>query len=455
MRVSSEEEVTLSPLAAAREASAATTTTAALQPAPAQSGIFRAFRALRHRNFRLFWFGQLISLIGTWMQTTAQAWLVLELAHDAWLLGVVGALQFLPVLFFALFGGIIADRLPKKRILVLTQSSAAVQAFLLWALVASGTVQIWHVLVLALLLGITNALDMPTRQAFVVEMVGREDLPNAVALNSSLFNMARVLGPAIGGLLIARLGVAPLFLLNALSFVPVIVGITMIDPQRLYAQARLSVGKQGQPGPLQSLREGLAYVAHTPSVLLVIVVVGLVSLFGINFNVSLPLFATDVLHAGPEGFGFISSAFGIGSLLSALWLAWANKRPTIRSLLVSGIAFSALEAGFAISPWYPLSLVLIALTGFTQIAFSALANTTLQAVTPDHLRGRVMSVYMMVFAGSSPIGNLYTGALADLFGAPLAVLAGAIPSLIAALAGWFLREPAEKDLLESRSFFGS
>ncbi|WP_297157104.1 MFS transporter [Thermogemmatispora sp.] len=452
MRVSSEEEVTLSPPDMAREASAATTTTAVLQPARSQSGIFRAFRALRHRNFRLFWFGQLISLIGTWMQTTAQAWLVLELDHDAWLLGVVGALQFLPVLFFALFGGIIADRLPKKRILVLTQSSAAVQAFLLWVLVASGAVQIWHVLVLALLLGITNALDMPTRQAFVVEMVGREDLPNAVALNSSLFNMARVLGPAIGGLLIARLGVAPLFLLNALSFIPVIAGIAMIDSRRLYAQARLPLGKQGQPSPLQSLREGLAYVAHTPSVLLVIVVVGLVSLFGINFNVSLPLFATDVLHAGPAGFGFISSAFGIGSLLSALWLAWANKRPTIRSLLVSGIAFSILEAGFALSPWYPLSLVLIALTGFTQIAFSALANTTLQAVTPDHLRGRVMSVYMMVFAGSSPIGNLYTGALADLFGAPAAVLAGALPSLIAALAGWFLRGPAEKDLTESRQF---
>jgi MFS family permease len=427
-------------------------TTAVPQPISSQKSVFRAFRALRHRNFRLFWLGQLISLIGTWMQTTAQAWLVLELAHDAWLLGVVGALQFLPVLFFALFGGIIADRLPKKRILVLTQSSAAVQAFLMWVLVASGTVQIWHVLVLALLLGITNALDMPTRQAFVVEMVGREDLPNAVALNSSLFNMARVLGPGLGGLLIARLGVAPLFLLNAISFLPVIMGIAMIDSRYLYAQARLPLDGQGRPGPLQSLREGLAYVAHTPSVLLVIVVVGLVSLFGINFNVSLPLFATDVLHAGPAGFGFISSAFGIGSLLSALWLAWANRRPTLRSLLMSGIAFSILEAAFALSPWYLPSLILIALTGFTQIAFSALANTTLQAVTPDHLRGRVMSVYMMVFAGSSPLGNLYTGALAALFGAPVAVLAGAIPSLLAALAGWFLRGPAERDLKESLHF---
>jgi MFS family permease len=420
-------------------------------PQSSSKGIFRAFKALRHRNFRLFWCGQLISLIGTWMQTTAQAWLVLELAHNAWLLGVVGALQFLPVLFFALFGGVIADRLPKKYILLFTQSSAAVQAFLLWLLVATGVVQIWHVLLLALMLGMTNALDMPTRQAFVVEMVGREDLPNAVALNSSLFNMARVLGPGIGGLLIARLGVAPLFLINALSFLPVIAGIALIDRRSLYAQPHASLQAYG--GTLQSLREGLAYVLRTPSVLLIIVVVGLVSLFGINFNVSLPLFATLVLHAGATGFGFLSSAFGLGSLFSALWLAWANRRPTIRSLLICGIAFSILEAGFALSPWYVPSLILIALTGFMQIAFSALANTTLQAVTPDHLRGRVMSVYMMVFAGSSPLGNLYTGALADLFGAPLSLLAGALPSLIAALVGWFLRGPAERDLAESRRFY--
>jgi MFS family permease len=422
----------------------------------ASKGFLRAFKALRHRNFRLFWTGQLISLIGTWMQTTAQSWLVLELAHNAWLLGVVGALQFLPVLFFALFGGIIADRLPKKRILLFTQSSAALQALLLWILVVTGVVQIWQVLVLALLLGITNALDMPTRQAFVVEMVGREDLPNAVALNSSLFNMARVLGPGIGGLLIARLGVAPLFLLNAISFIPVIIGIALIDMRGLYAQAQALLQRRHThgPGTLQSLSEGLRYVAQTPSVLLVIAVVGLVSLFGINFNVTLPLFATEVLRAGPQGFGFLSSAFGLGSLFSALWLAWANKRPTIRSLLVSGIAFSILEAGFALSPWYVPSLILVALTGFAQIAFSALANTTLQAVTPDHLRGRVMSVYMMVFAGSTPLGNLYTGALATAFGAPLALLAGALPSLLAAIAGWFLREPAEQNLKETRQLYG-
>src|SRR5881227_3119265 len=203
-------------------------------------GLLRAFLALRHRNFRLFWFGQLISLIGTWMQTTGQAWLVLELTHSAWLLGVVGALQFLPVMLLSLFGGVLADRLPKRRVLLFTQSFAMLQAVVLWILVASGHIQIWEVLVLASLLGLTNSVDMPTRQAFVVEMVGREDLPNAIALNSSVFNMARVVGPGLGGLIIAFLGIAPLFLLNAISFVPVIVGLALIRMSELHALAQHS-----------------------------------------------------------------------------------------------------------------------------------------------------------------------------------------------------------------------
>src|SRR5215469_17851197 len=201
-------------------------------------GLLRTFIALRHRNFRLFWFGQLISLTGTWMQSIGQAWLVLELTHSAFLLGLVGALQFLPVMILSLFGGVLADRLPKRTVLLFTQSFAALQATILWILVATGEVRLWHVLILASLLGLTNSVDMPTRQAFVSEMVAREDLPNAVALNSSLFNMARIVGPGIGGLIIAWLGVAPLFLLNAISFIPVITGIFLIDSSTLYAQAK-------------------------------------------------------------------------------------------------------------------------------------------------------------------------------------------------------------------------
>src|SRR5260370_28187942 len=243
-------------------------------------GLLRTFLALRHRNFRLFWFGQLISLIGTWMQSIGQAWLVLELTHSAWLLGVVGALQFLRIMLLSLFGGVLADRLPKRKVLLFTQSFAMLQAAVLWILVASGHIQIWEVLVLASLLGLTNSLDMPTGQVFVVEMVGREDLPNAIALNSSVFNMARVVGPGLGGLIIAFLGITPLFLLNAISFVPVIVGLALIRMNELYALAKRTTtnGETSKQCALQSLREGLSYVVHTPSVLLIIAVIGVISM---------------------------------------------------------------------------------------------------------------------------------------------------------------------------------
>ena len=415
-------------------------------------GLLRAFLALRHRNFRLFWFGQMISLMGTWMQTIGQAWLVLQLTHSAWLLGIVGALQFLPVMLLSLFGGVLADRLPKRTVLLFTQSFAMLQAAVLWTLVATGEVRLWHVLVLATLLGLTNAIDMPTRQAFVVEMVGREDLPNAIALNSSLFNLARIVGPGIGGHIIAWAGVAPLFLLNAISFIPVIIGLALIDLRGLYGRKEHIVGGKGASAPrqstMQSLREGLAYVVNTPSIFLIITVIGIVSLFGINFNVVLPLFATNVLNVGAEGFGFISSAFGLGSLLSALWLAWSNRKPSIQYLLVSAIVFCVVTALFAVSHIYALSLVLIAMVGFAMIAFSATANTTVQTVAPDHLRGRVMSVYMLVFAGSIPFGNLLTGGLAHLYGVQVALLIGVGISLVAAVTGWVLRKPAERDLAE-------
>lgn len=420
--------------------------TAALVGEP--KGLARAFLALRHRNFRLFWYSQMVSLVGTWMQSTAQSWLVLELTHSALWLGIVGALQFLPIMLFAMFGGVIADRAPKRTLLLITQSSAAVQAIILWLLVFSDTVQLWHVLILATLLGITNSLDMPTRQAFVVEMVGRDSLPNAIALNSSIFNMARVVGPGLSGLLIAALGVTPLFLLNGISFLPVIVAIAFIDNSRLYGRPahNESIEKQGT---FKSLSEGLTYIRKTPAVLMVITVIGAVSLFGINFNVILPLFATDVLHSGAVGYGLISSAIGFGALISALWIAWGNKRPSIPGMLVGAVVFSVLEILFALSHLYVLSLVLIAAVGFAQITFSATANTAIQTVTPDHLRGRVMSVYMLVFAGSTPLGNLFVGVLAHVYNAPVATVVCGGLSLIAALIGWFLRKSAEQNVVQS------
>lgn len=421
-------------------------------PPQQAKGLLRAFIALRHRNFRLFWFGQMISLIGTWMQTTGQAWLVLELTHSAWQLGMVGAIQFLPILLFSIFGGVFADRWPKRNVLLFTQSAAMIQAVVLWGLVASGHVQIWEIYLLALLLGITNSLDMPTRQAFVVEMVGREDLPNAVALNSSIFNLARIAGPSLGGLIIAFSGVTTLFLLNALSFIAVIGGLLLIRNKELHAIAKRTLENGVRAKTWKSLVEGMAYIRRTPSVLLIILVVGSVSLFGINFNVVLPLFATEVLNVGAVGYGLLSSAIGVGALLSALWIAWGNRKPSIRSLLISTLAFSILLSIFSLSHIYPISLVLILLVGFSQIAFSALANTAIQSITPDHLRGRVMSVYMAFFAGSTPIGNLLIGGLSVLGGPSIALLICAILALLSALAGWVWRKPAEKDFARSALF---
>ena len=403
-------------------------------------GLLRAFVALRHRNYRLYWSGQVVSLMGTYMQTIGQAWLVLELTHSGWQLGLVGALQFLPVLLFTLFGGIFADRWPKRRILLVTQLAAMAQAFLLWVLVASGTVQLWHLYVLALLLGLTNSMYLPAIRAFVIEMVGREDLPNASALNFSFSTLARIVGPGIAGIIIAGSSVTMLFLLNALSFLPVIVALTLIKSHELHTQADHHPDALAWQETWKSLREGLGYVWKTPVLLVVIVAVGLVLLFGSNFSVLLPLFATEVLHTGASGFGFLSAALSVGALFSTLWLAWSNEQPTIRHLLLGMLVFGVLEVVFAVSRIYPLSLVLIASIGFMETAFAAQALITLQAVVPDHLRGRVTSVQVLFFDGSVPPGYLLMGWLASLWGAPVAMLIGALLSLLVTGAGWVWRK---------------
>lgn len=408
----------------------------------------RAFTSLRQRNFRLYWFGQMISLMGSGMQTIGQAWLVLEFTHSPWQLGLVGALQALPILLFSLFGGIFADRWPKRSIMLMTWSAAMIQALLLWALIATGSLQLWHLYILAMLLGLTNSLGRPAGQAFVVEMVGRKDLPNAVALNSSLSTLARIVGPGLGGIIVAANGVTMLFLLNALSFLPAIAALVLIRSHELHAQAIQSRSVGERQNTWQSLREGVDYVWKTPAMLLLILVVGLILLFGSNFNVVLPLFATDILHRGATGFGFLSAATGAGALLAALWLAWSNQRPTIRSVLIGMLVFSVLEAVFAVSRIYPLSLMLIASVGFTETAFAEQAVTALQIVAPDHLRGRIISVQVLFFDGSLPLGYMLLGWLSGLYGASLALLIGALLCLMVAGAGWIWWKPAEKDLAE-------
>jgi len=410
----------------------------------------RTLTSLRSRNFRLYWFGQMISLMGSRIQGIGQVWLVLELTHSGWQLGLVGALQALPVLLFSIFGGVFADRWPKRRVLLVTNTAAMMQALLLWILIVTGAIQLWHLYILAILLGFTNCLYLPASRAFVIEMVGREDLPNAVALNSSIANLARIVGPGLGGIIIAASSVTLLFLLNALSFLPVIVGLALIRSSELHAQAlqRSSAGVR-QTTWAAALREGLTYVWKTPAVLLVIVVVGLVLLFGSNFNVVLPLFATDVLHVGATGFGFLSAATGVGALLSTLWLAWSNQKSVIRQILIYTLVFAVLEVVFAVSRLYLLSLLLIASVGFTEMVFAAQALTALQMITPDHLRGRVTSVQVLFFDGSLPLGYLLMGWLAGLYGAPSAMLIGALLSLLVVGAGWLWHKKMEKDVVES------
>ncbi len=383
---------------------------------------YEGLRALRHRNFRLFWSGQLISLIGTWMQQVAQAWLVLTMTNDPFMLGVVAAAQFVPVLVLGLFGGVLADSLPKRKTLVATQSIAMILAFILAILTATGTVQVWEIILLAFLLGCSNAVDMPTRQSFVIEMVGREDIGNAVALNSAIFNAARIVGPAIAGLTIAAVSISVAFFINGLSFVAVIASLLAMREGELRTVAHGTMPRTVR-AVRDNLAEGLGYVRRTRAVLLAVAVVGLVSTAGMNFSVVIPALTRDVLGTGAEGFGFLMAASGIGSLTAAVGVAVLG-RPGTRVLVGGAMLLGGLEVALGISRSMPLSLVCMFGIGMGGIAMAITANTTMQLAVPDLLRGRVMSVYTTVFAGSTPIGGLAFGALAGAAGAAAAVIVG-------------------------------
>ena len=389
-------------------------------------------RALRHRNYRLFFGGQLVSLVGTWMQTVAQAWLVLQLTRDPFLLGLTAAIQFLPVMLFGLFGGLIADALPKRRTLIATQASQMLLAFALFALTQAGVVEVWHILLLATLLGVTNAVDMPTRQAFAVEMVGREDVGNAVALNSAMFNGARIVGPAVAGIAIGVFGIAVAFLINGLSFLAVIFAYAAMRDEDLHSPARF-----GRPTTVravgETLAEGLRYVRRSPMLLLPITIIGLASTFGMNFGVVIPALADDVLRTDAAGFGFLMAATGIGSMVAALLIAFsAGVRPMLIGagsiLLGAGLIASGLIHAFA--PALPA----MALVGFGAISMAATANTTIQLNVEDQYRGRVMSVYTTVFAGSTPIGGLFAGSLASTYSVEASLIVAGVLCVATGLA---------------------
>lgn len=373
------------------------------------------FRALRNRNYRLYFGGQLISLSGTWMQTIAQAILVLEITDSKVALGTVVMLQFLPITIFVLFAGVIADRVPKREFIIGTRAIAMVQAVLLTILVWSGEIQLWHVYVLALMLGLSNAFEQPARQAFVMEMVGRDDVSNAVALNSGLFNAARLIGPGIGGMVIAAVGVKGAFLINALTFIPIMVALLLMDTSKLLTPERRPAGN-----PLRELRDGLAYVYHTPATMFIVIMLVFVGTFGFNFMVMLPLINRYILGGGAIALGFLMAALGLGAVISAL--AVARRDRTTRSMLfVGGAAFALFIGAVALSEWYVVTLIALFFAGLASTAFQATANTSMQLTAPDHLRGRVMSLYMLLFAGSTPIGGFLTGYMAEHLGTQMAV----------------------------------
>jgi MFS family permease len=392
--------------------------------------------ALHHRNYRLFFAGQGLSLVGTWMTAVAQSWLVLQLTGDPFHLGLIGVFQFTPVLILGLFGGLIADALPKRSTMYATQIVAMVVSFTLFGLAATHTVQLWHVYVLAIVMGVRNAVDMPTRQAFAVEMVGREDLGNAVALNSAMFNGARIVGPAIAGIAIGLFGVAPAFFIDGVSFLAVLVALFLMDSDALRSAPRLERPASAR-AVAANLAEGLTYVRRTGVVLLAVVVIGVVATFGMNFSVVMPPLAAMTLGVGATGYGFLMAASGAGSLVAALVIAFRGTRPS--RMLLGALVLGAADVAIGASGSYQADLALMFLAGAGAIAMMATANTTMQLAVPDALRGRVMSVYTTVFAGTSPIGGLTSGAIASSFSAQAALVVGGLISLVAAGAGvvWY------------------
>jgi MFS family permease len=395
---------------------------------------FRGARAFRHRNYRLFFAGQAISLVGTWMQQVAQGWLVLQLTHDPLWLGLVSLAQFGPVIVLGLFGGVIADQLPKRKTLMTTQSVALILAFVLFGLTATHVVQVWHVMVLAALLGVANAFDMPARQSFAVEMVGRDDVANAVGLNSALFNASRILGPAAAGLLIGAFDISIAFLINGISFIAVILAYLAMRDGDLRAVPQ-NPRPRNWTEVVESLAEGARYVRSTPIVLLAVSIVGLASTFGMNFSVLTPPLADNVLHVGASGFGFLMAASGVGSTVAALWVAF-QRRPGTRPIAFGAIALGLGSIVLAFSTSFALSLVAMSVAGAGGIAMAVSANTTIQLAVPDHLRGRVMSFYTTIFSASVPAGGLLMGAIASAWGVPLSLFVGAILTLAVGVGGW-------------------
>ena len=406
-------------------------TQTATPPPPAVAGSGRAavmFRALKHRNFQLFFGGQLISLIGTWMQTVAQSWLIYRLTGSGALLGLLGFVSQIPILLLSPVAGLAADRWPRRRVVIATQTSSMFLAFILAALTLTNHIQIWEIIALATLLGVVNAFDVPARQSFMIEMVGRDDLLNAIALNSSMFNGARVAGPAIAGVLVALVGEGWCFLLNGISYLAVIAGLLLMRIDK-------ALVVHDGAAPLEKLREGFRFVRHTKPIRALLTLSAVVSFMALPYTVLMPIFAVKILHGGASAYGSLMGAVGIGAMIGALAIAM---RQQLRGL-GNVVAYCSMGLGlslilFGASRWYLLSLALLVVSGLTMMMEFTSTNTLIQSMVPEQLRGRVMSIYSMMFLGMTPLGSLLAGKAADRIGAPVTVAMGGLVALMAGFA---------------------
>ncbi len=390
------------------------------------------FPALRHRNFRLFFFGQGTSLIGTWMQNVAQGWLVLQLTDSAYWVGLVSALGSLPVLLVSLPAGVFADRSHKRRVVIATQSLSMVQAFAIAILIWTHRIELWHVATAAVFLGLVNAFDIPTRQSFIVEMVGKEDLGNAIALNSSAFNAARIVGPAVGGVLIGAVGIATCYFLNGVSYVAVVAGLLLM---RMPPWQRPALAGDG----LARFREGARYILGDRRIRSLVLNTALLSIFGFPYTVLMPVFARDALHVGAEGLGVLMASMGVGAVVAALGVAVYGPRiPKGRVVQWGGALFGLAVAAFSLTRHFPLAVAVLMLSGGAMIANNAVTNTLLQTLAPDHLRGRVMGAYTFVFTGMAPLGSFQAGLVAEHFGIRAEIAVGGLVCLVASLLLWRL-----------------
>ncbi len=388
---------------------------------------FPIFRALKHRNYRLFFIGQSISLTGTWMQQIALSWLVYRITNSALLLGIVGFMGQLPSFLLMPLAGVIADRYNRHRILVITQVLSMAQAFILSALVLTKNIEIWHIIILSMLLGIVNSFDMPVRQAFTVEMLEkREDLSNAIALNSSMVNMARLIGPSIAGIIIAMLGEGICFLLNAVSYIAVIVSLLSMKliPRKIIPS---------QKHILHDLKEGFVYAFNFAPIKAILILLGLASLMGVPYQVLMPVFAKDIFHGSSKTLGLLMATSGAGALAGAIYLA--NKKSAAglnRVITLASAAFGLGVIVFALSKVLWFSMAIIFMAGFAMMVQMAASNTVLQTIVEESKRGRVMSFYTMAFMGMAPFGSLFAGTAANKIGAPNTLLLGGAACIIGA-----------------------